>query len=67
MDHNSDLKADRCPLLCAPCSSKLLANTPKERGSELEVRSAQIKLPLERQRGRKYECKHCVSFAGVVS
>ena len=59
MNHNGELTADRCPLLSALCSSKLFANTPEERGSELEIRSTQIKLPVERQRGRKYECKLC--------
>lgn len=53
MNHNDDLPAGRYTLLHAPDSFKFFANTSKERGGELEVRARQIKLSLERQRGRK--------------
>lgn len=53
MNHNDDLTAGRYTLLYAPHSFKLFANTSKEREGELKVRSRQVKLPLERQRGRK--------------
>lgn len=57
MNHNDDLTAGRYTLLYAPHSFKLFANTSKEREGGLEVRSRQVKLLLERQRGRKYECE----------
>lgn len=44
MNHNDDWTVDRCILLYAWHFSKLFANTPDERGSELEVRYRQISL-----------------------
>lgn len=69
MNHNDDLTAGRYTLLCAPHSFKLFANTSKEREGELEVRSKQVKLPLGRQRGKKYECEWalCLKFTCIVS
>lgn len=49
MNRNDDLTADRYILLHSQHSTKLFANILEVRGSELEVKSRQIKLPVERQ------------------